>query len=177
MRYVIWVSQKIYLPINKKTPERAVFNFVLTINLFNGRYGQTFTAACTTTIQNFASRFSCHFFTKSVCFYTTCFRWLICSFCCHCFILLTANYLIICFLKTQLFYLVFTKPSFFRPSTNRYHTKTAANKFQNGKNTPDVFIFNYLWLLFLYLPAKNTLPMFSTMNGSWHLPCSILRKH
>ena len=93
-------------------------NRQLAIFLIDCGYGQTFTTNRTTTIQNIASRFCCHLFTKAVCFYATCFRWLISSFSCH-IKSFWCIYLSIYFFKTQHFYLLFTKPSFFRPSKNK----------------------------------------------------------
>ena len=72
----------------KKIAQLGVFLFLYHQLLSDRRYSQTFTARRTTTIQNITTRACSHFFTEPVCFYTTCFRWLICSFCCHCFILL-----------------------------------------------------------------------------------------
>ena len=60
-------------------------------------------------------------------------------------------YLTTRFLKTQLFYLLFIKPSFFRPSKNKYHAKIAAKRFQNGKNMPVDFIFFAFWLFFIII--------------------------
>ena len=60
-------------------------------------------------------------------------------------------YLIIRFSKTQLFYLLFIKPSFFKPSKNKYHAKIAAKSFQNGKNIPDVIICGAFLLIFYRL--------------------------
>ena len=73
----------------KKTPpNRVVFQIFFYHRLVNSRYSQTFASRCASAVQNIASAFGSHFFTKAMCFYTTCFRWLISSFCCHIKILL-----------------------------------------------------------------------------------------
>ncbi len=60
-------------------------------------------------------------------------------------------------MKKQIFYLLFTKPTDFKNSTNKYQTKIAPINFQSGKNIPDVPLVDVAVMFFLPFLFENIL--------------------
>ena len=114
-----------------------------------------FAARGPATVQNVATALGCHARAKTMRANTTCFWRLICSFCCH-FKSFCAIYLIICFTKKQIFYLLFINPSFSSANKIKWYANNAANKLQNGKN---IILSLIVFMIYTVLQIKRFVNM------------------